>query len=276
MRAVFIILLVLVSSIVDGKELESNFGFENLRFETDLKHVSLDAANFHTFDGEPSLEKIKEVLLESPPFDFDNYGKHVLTVVTVLNQGAVREAIASQLIASYDTRHYKLEGDQLVELTEVPFRYNSTSVTLDRGKNTFAVLMYNNMGAMRVDNFNFTLQSKEFFFRRTHNEGLIHGVIFGIVGLLIVYNLFMYWVFRKIYFFHYSLYCLLLGLLFIMLGGYIWYSLNLIFLFGTTAVIAGMLFINSALNIRRTSRPLYISMYIVGTIELGLASYFLC
>ncbi len=134
-----------------------------------------------------------------------------------------------------------------LEKRDLPFRNFIYRLTFDE-KSTFDVYMhFKSKGSLIVP---LSLWSIEGFYQKDHDEQIIFGIFFGILIVMVLYNLFIFFSIRDISYLYYILFILFLGLTFANIWGFnseyfwtnIWLANKSMIVFMGLAQLFGLLF----------------------------------
>ena len=192
-----------------------------------------------------------------------NYRTHVLSLIKLENKSGHKQHVVLRESSHSSVRAYFIiRNGRIRHLDKLKFRFDAVDFELPPGETILGRTGFNSFGNIPASSALIGISLVDFkeFQESSYLEGIVCGTVYGIVVLLILYNVAMYFVFRKVYFLLYAGFSSSMAGIFATTSGFIGYELNTIFGLCISAAIFSMVFTNSALNIRKSSRVLFAAL----------------
>ena len=276
MNMIFSFLFFLtVSSVAYSKGvIRSNLEISSDIWEIAGEDVRLDSYHTVFTKKPPSVQDMFSLKSATyRKFEKDNFGKYSLTFAKILNTASVDQTIYFINFIRSKSRFFQFKSESLEELSRVPFRFDAVKITLKPGENYFVMSNFNDIMNLRPVVFGVSFLSEKGFNTKVHIENNTYGAIYGIAFLLIFYSLFSFIVWKKRYFLYYTMYGATSAYIFTMIGGYLLFDTNKIYLASFLHAGFVMLFINEVLSIREKSPGLLKAMYLVCIFIFAYGAY---
>ena len=273
----FLLLLASVTSAYAENVVRSNLELSSDIWKIDDEDISLNSFYTVFTTKAPSVQDILSLKFDpGRQFEKENFGKHSITFARITNVTSVDKTIYFINFIRSKSRFFILKGQSLEEISRVPFRFDAVKISIKPGDNYFVMSNFNDIMNLRPVVFGVTFLDEKGFNSKVYLENNAYGAIYGIAFLLIFYSLFSFVVWKKRYFFYYTMYGATSAFIFTMIGGYLLFDTNKIYVASFLHAAFVMLFINEVLSIKEKSPGLLKAMYLVCCLILahGVYTYF--
>lgn len=274
-----VIISFLIWCIFSSMSYSKNSVQSNLKLGSDLlkindKDISLESLYSVFTEVSPSKKDITFLTkIKATTFQKDNFGRHSFMVAKFINRSGLDKTLYFVNFIRSKSRFFMIIGEDLSELSRVPFRFDAVKIMLKPGENYFVVSNYNDVMNLRAKVFGISFLSEKNFNYKVYLENNTYSALYGIAFLLIFYSLFSFVVWKKLYFLYYTMYGVTSAYIFSMITGYLTFDLNQIYVASFLHAGFVMLFINEVLSIKENSPGLLKAMYAVSFLIIAFGMY---